>query len=424
MLQRFRSALQAFTKNTEASGVSSPASWLTSLFGGGPTASGRLVSPSSALEATAALACVIVISQDIAKIPAYIYDRRTLEMQVNHPVHRLLQRRPNGWQNRYTHRQFLMGQILTRGNAYSVKIYDQRGRLAELVPVPSDYMTLYESPAGDLFYLLSIKGLFLPAQLEPITSEHGLWIPAEYVVHHRGLSLDGIRGVSVLTYAREAVGLSLATEEHGARMFGNGAQVAGVLESDQTLTTPAINKLRQQWQEAYSGLSNAFKTVILESGMKWKQVGMNTDDAQFLETRQFQVAEIARIFRVPPSKIAAATQGNRYSNAEMEAQEYITDCLMPWLEMLEADYESHLLTEEEQGRYFIQHDLRQLLRADARARAEYFAKARQWGWLNVNEIRRWENLPGIGPKGDQYLEPLNMVPVGNERPAEEQPNNV
>lgn len=419
MLQRFRSAYQAFTKSGETSTVGNPTGWLTSLFGGGPTASGKLVGPSSALQATAALACVIVISQDIAKIPVYLYDRRTLEMQTNHPVHRLLHRRPNGWQTRYTHRQFKMAQILTRGNAYAVKIYDQRGRLTELVPVPSDYMTLYESPEGDLFYLVSLKGQFLGAQLEPAITEHGMWIPAEYVVHHRGLSLDGIRGVSVLTYAREAVGLSLATEEHGSRMFSNGAQVSGVLESDQTLSQQAIDKLRRQWQEAYSGLSNAFKTVILESGMKWKQVGMNTDDAQFLETRQFQVAEIARIFRVPPSKIAAATQGNRYSNAEMEAQEYINDGLMPWLEMLEADYEANLLTEEEQGRFFVQHDLNQLLRADSRARAEYFAKARQWGWLNVNEIRRRENMPGIGPKGDQYLEPLNMTPVGTDRPEQE-----
>lgn len=424
MFTRFRAAYQAFTKSGETSTVSNPAGWFTSLLGSGPTASGKNISPSGALQATAALACVIVLSQDIAKIPVYLYDRKTLEPQINHPVHRLLNRKPNSWQNRYTFRQFVMGQLLTRGNAYPVKLYDQRGRLSALVPVPSDYMMLYESPQGDLFYYLALKGQFFGRQLEPAITEHGMWIPAEYVMHHRGLSLDGIRGVSVLTYAKEAVGLSLATEEHGARMFSNGAQVSGVLESDQTLTQPAIDKLRRQWQEAYSGLSNAFKTVILESGMKWKQVGMNTDDAQFLETRQFQVAEIARIFRVPPSKIAAATQGNRYSNAEMEAQEYINDGLMPWLEMLEADYETNLLTEEEQGRYFIQHDLNSLLRADSRGRAEYFAKARQWGWLNVNEIRRRENMPGIGPQGEQYLEPLNMTQVGTDRPAEEQPTNA
>lgn len=404
------SAIERVIKSA-VSTLDRPEQWLVNLVGGGKTHSGVAVSPEGALKATAVMACVMVISQDVAKLPVKVYRTRTRngrpskELAIDHPVARLMAK-PNDWQTGLFYRQITQTHLLLRGNAHSFKVMNGRGAVEQLIPIPPDSVLPYESPDGALFYQVTPKSQFLKGQLDGVP----MMIPAEFILHERGMSLDGVTGISPITYDREAVGLALATEEHGAKLFGNGAVPGGVLTYPGKLTDKAAENLRESWRKRHEGLTNAYKLAILEEGLKYQQIAMSGEDAQYLQTRQFQTVEICRIFRVPPTKIFDYTKMT-LNNQEQISQQYVADTLMPWLEAREAYYERELLPESDQGTIIIEHDVDRLLRGDVRARHEGYAKGRQWGYYCVNDIREMENLPPV-ENGDIYLQPLNMGPAG------------
>ena len=219
---------------------------------------------------------------------------------------------------------------------------------------------------------------------------------------------DGVLGVSPITYAREAMGLALATEEFGARFFGNGARPGGVLEHPGIVKDP--EKLRESWNKVYQGTRNSHKVAVLEEGMKYHEIGMSPEDSQFLQTRSFQLTEICRIFRVPPHMIGDLSRST-FSNIEHQSIDFVVHTIRPWLVRLEQAIAKSLLNDEERSIYYAKFNVDGLMRGDFNSRMSGYAIARQNGWMSANEIRALEDMNRISSDqgGDLYLLNGNMI---------------
>jgi HK97 family phage portal protein len=241
---------------------------------------------------------------------------------------------------------------------------------------------------------------------------------ADYeVLHLMGLSWNGIEGISVMEAAREAIGMGLAAQQFGAEFFGNGANLGGVITHPAKLTDDSMKRLKESWRRNYQGNDKSHGTAILEEGMKYDRIGIPPDQAQFLETRKFQILDIARIFRVPPHMLGELDAAASRANIEEQGISFVRDTIRPIVTMWEDELNKKLFMPSEQGRMYVRFNLDSLLRGDTASRFSSYAVARQWGWLSVNDIRDLENMNPIDG-GDIYLQPLNMVN------AAEQPNDT
>lgn len=371
-------------------------------FGGGETVSGEYVSEEKAMRCAAVYSCVRVIAESVAQLPLMVYRPRETggkDRLTTHPLYRILNYQPNGWQTSFEFREYAMACLTLRGNFYALHNYigrPGRRRIAELLPVHPGYVSVEQDGKWRVGYKVKFPG---QAQIE---------VPTGNILHVRGLSLDGVTGMSPISYMRESIGLSLAAEKHGARIFKNGARPGGVLTVPGQLSVEAFNRPKSQWEESFAG-SNVQKTAVLEDGTKWEQLGMSNEDAQYLETRKYQRSEIAGIFRVPAHMINDLEKAT-FNNIEQQSQSFVTYSLMPWLVRLEQAYWRDLLTEEEKnhGIYF-KHKVDGFLRGDAKSRAEALKIQREWGIINANEWRELEDLnPREDEGGETYLEPMNM----------------
>lgn len=366
-------------------------------FSGGPTQSGLSVGGEAALRVSTYYACVNVLAQDIAKLPLILYRRLPSggrERATGHRLYGLLHDRPNRFQTSFRFRQAGQAQIGIRGDCYAF-ISRYRDEIRELLPIHPDKVTVRMEKDYRLKYKVDGK------DYEP-----------RDILHVRGLTLNGWKGTSVATYAREGLGLSLATEAHGARLFGKGALFRGILSHPGRFKNDAVAKrVRESFDNAYSG-GNTQGTALLEEGMKYEKVSMTAEDSQFLETREFQAYEIARWFRMPPHKVGLMKQAT-FSNIEHQALEYVTDTLFPWLVSWEQECGASLLTDEErEAGYYFEHLVDALLRGDMKSRYEAYKTGVLTGFLNRNEVREMENRnPAEGL--DEFLEPQNMAAAGN-----------
>lgn len=419
-LFRARDAVTADEKHPRESPEGKAALSAASLrdaLGGGPTATGIKVSPDAALSVSAVLACIRVLSEDVAALPLLVY--RELpgggrEVARDHPLMRVFSRRPNSWQSRFEFKEMMQVHLCLRGNAFAYIRRNGRGEVLELVPLHPDRVILLEAEDGSLFYQVSRSTRFEESQL----NDADFVIPASNILHIRGLSTYGLMGMALATLGREAIGLAMATEKHGGKVFGNGARLGGILKTAGKLSPESKARLVTQWQSAFGGVENTFKTAVLEEGMEWQQLGMTSEDAQYLESRTFQAEEIARIWRIPQHKIGLLSKSTN-NNIEHQGLEYYKDSLKPWLERWEAALERDLLTDEEAKVYTIEFDFDSVLRGDFKTRMEGYAVGRQWGWYSINDVRAdlGENpVPG----GDVYLSPLNMIPAGTEQALADQ----
>lgn len=354
--------------------------------------SGARVSADSAMALSAVFRAVQLISGHTAMLPLILKKEGDLKRIDGHPLQKLF-KRPNRWQNGFEWRQMLQAHLLLRGNAYNEIIDNSRGDILELIPRHPDRMRVEQLPGGDYrFRYTDIDGS------ERILSRGQVW-------HLRGLSSNGITGLAVIEAARESLGLGLAAQSYGARFFANDARPGGVIEfagkfADKTARTA----FRESWQEA-QGSANRGKVAVLENGMTYKELGITNKDAQFLESRKFQINEIARWFGLPPHKLADLDRAT-FSNIEQQGLEYIIDCLLMWAEIWEAAIEAGLLFDDEGIE--VEFDFRRLLRGDMAARAAYYHSGILDGWLTRNEARAddgREPLEGL----DEPLRPLNMV---------------
>lgn len=382
--------------------LSNPAQWLLDMFGGGPTYAGVQVTETTAIRSTAVYACVSLIAQSVASLPLLVYERRDSGRRVatEHDYFALLHDQPNAAMTATVFRELLMTHLLLSGNAYAAIWRDKANRAVELLPV-HPHSVRVERVKGRLRYRITLQ----EGGEEVLDQGDMLHIP--------GLGFDGLKGLSPISaVAKQAVGLALATEEHGARFFKNAAQPSGVLLHPGKISPEAAERLKRSFAEAHSGLSNTGKAILLEEGMKWEQVTMSAQDAQYLETRRFQVAEIARVFRVPLHMIQETEKSTSWGTGiEQQSIGFVMYTLRPWLVRLEQEINRKLFVGSRRlNRYYAEHNVSGLLRGDAKARKEYYAGAITNAWMTPNEVRRLENLPPI-KGGDKLFIQSNMVPV-------------
>lgn len=369
-----------------------------------PTITGINVNADSALKTSAVYACVRVLAEAVASLPLITYKRRDdggKERWSKHPVYGLLHDRPNRWQTSFEWREMMMGHVLLRGNAYSEIVSGPRGDVDELVPLHPDKVRPELQANGDIKYWVKRTD----------GSERG--VAQDDVFHMRGMSSDGIKGMSVIEYARESIGLSMATEQQAGRSFGQGTSIRGVLTHPSKLPEEAAKRLSQSWNAAYGGTAGAGKTAVLEEGMTWKAVGMNHADAQFVEMRNFQIADIARWFNVPGVMVGVVDKTATYASAEQFFLSFVTNTVRPWLVRWEQRINGDLILAT--AVYFAEFLVDALLRGDTKTRFEAYQIARQNGWMNGDEIRAKENMNPIeGGMGKIYLQQANTVPLGTE----------
>jgi len=403
ILERLRFAFRAlFERRFHVSQI--PPEWVDAL-GGWSTATGVDVSPSTALQVTAVFACVRILAETVASLPLPVYRRLENGGKARAPDHYLytiLHDLPNPEMTSFELREVMMGHVCTWGNAYAEIEFDRAGRVRALWPLRPDRMTV-KRVNGRLQYIYKLSKPDSQGRTE-------ITLRDEQVFHVHGLGSDGIVGYSPIHLARQAVGLALAAEEFGARFFGNDARPGVVLEHPGTLGDEAHKRLRESWESRHGGLDKSHRVAILEEGLKVHEIGLPPEDAQFLQTRKFQVSEIARMFRIPPHMIADLERAT-FSNIEHQSLEFVIHTIRPWLVRWEQEIYRSLLTPQERKTYFAEFLVDGLLRGDIQSRYQAYATARQWGWMSANDVRRLENMNPI-EGGDTYLVPLNMIPAG------------
>lgn len=289
----------------------------------------------------------------------------------------------------FVFRETLMSHLLLWGNAYAQIIRDGRGQVLALYPLMPDKITVDRAANGELFYKYqSDKGEVVMRK--------------EMVLHIPGLGFDGLIGYSPIAMAKNAIGMAIATEEYGSKFFSNGANPGGVLEHPGVVKDP--KRVRESWNAVYQGSSNAHRIAVLEEGMRFTSIGIPPEQAQFLETRKFQINEIARIFRIPPHMIGDLEKSS-FSNIEQQSLEFVKYTLDPWVIRWEQSMQKALLSDSEKSQYFIRFSVDGLLRGDYASRMAGYATGRQNGWLSTNDIRELENLNRIPEAlgGDLYL---------------------
>jgi HK97 family phage portal protein len=370
--------------------------------------SGMRVSPESAMQLSAVFSCVRVCAETLGSMPLIIYKRLPdggKERATDHPLYKVLHNKPNIYQTAMEWVEMMQGHVELRGNGFSLIIPGRKGAIDELIPLHPDRVNVYRLPNGRLRYQVR-------AWYDGTVQNYAM----EEIFHVRGLSSDGMIGMSPIAVQREVIGTALAQQEYAARFFSNDSQPRGVLEHPGKLGDVAYKRIKDSWQESQTGV-NRHKAALLEEGLKYQAIGMNNKDSQFLEARQFSRSDIAGFFRVPLHKIGDLSK-SAFSNIEQQAIEFVTDNQRPRAVRWEQRISVDLLDPLELGdgnEYFAEFLMDGLLRGDIKSRYDAYSVGRTGGWLSRNDVRRFENLNPI-KNGDDYLTPLNMGTTGGPGP--------
>ena len=360
--------------------------------------SGVAVTRDSSLTFSAVYACVRIISESIASLPINVYleeadgDRI---LQKNHPVQKLLSKKPNNYMTSYTFKDVILTNLLLEGNAYFLIVRDGSARPIELICLDPSKVEVYRHE-GQLYY--KIEG-------EDAT------ILQDDMLHFVGLSFDGLKGRSVLNSQRATIGTSIAANVTAGNVLGNTTQVGGIIKHPGKLSAEAIERLRTSWNNTYQGPFAAGKTAILEEGMTFEPSRINAQDRQLLESRRFQVEEIARIFKVPLSLIGHLEKAANYSSIEALSIDFVRFTLTPYIVSIEEEMNRKLFRENEQDEHYVKIQVEGLLRGDSNARANFYKQMIDMGVLSINEVRKLENLNRI-ENGDTHYFPMNYAPIG------------
>ena len=359
----------------------------------GPSASGQSVNQASSLNYSAVWSAVRAISEGVAALPLQLFKRNPdggRDKLTSDPLYAILHDSPNPEMGSLIFRETLMGHVLTWGNGYAEIEKDGRGNVIGLWPLRPDVCQPVRDDNGDLYYQYG-NIIFMPDE----------------ILHIKGLGFDGIKGYSVITNAKESIGLGLALENYGASFFGNGAKPSGVISVPGKLNAEAISNMRKSWEEMHSSSKNSHRVAILQNGVTYQSIGIAPDDAQWVGSRSFQLQEIARWFRIPASKLGD-TSGASYSSLEQDNLNFLQETLRPWLIRWEQEIKMKLISDSD---IYAEHNQDALLRGDSASRSAFYASALSWGWMNRNEVRSLENLPSTGPEGDSFMTPKNMDPT-------------
>ena len=371
------------------------------------SAAGMAVSPETAMRLSAVYSCVRVVSETIASLPLIIYRRLPnggKERATDHPLYRVLHDSPNPWQTSMEFIEMMQAHLELRGNAFARIIPGRRGAIDQLIPLHPDLVQVFRLPNGRLRY--QVRSRF-DAEVDNYAQDE--------IFHLRGLSSDGLVGLSPVAVQRETIGTALGMQDYAGRFFKNGSRPSGVLEHPGKFRDDAAReKFGKSWQAAQTG-ENQHKVAVLEEGLKYTAIGVSNKDSQFLEAVQASREEIAGMHRVPPHKIGILTRSTN-NNIEHQGIEFVTDCMRPravrWERRINVDLIDPLELDGEE--YFAEFLVDGLLRGDLKSRYDAYAIGRNWSWLCPNDVCRFENLNPIPPEkgGDDYLRPLNMTPAG------------
>ena len=386
----------------------------------GGSSSGKLVTERSAMQMTAVYACVRILSEAIAGLPLHMYRYKEdggKEKAIDHPLYLLLHDEPNPEMSSFVFRETLMTHLLLWGNAYAQIIRNGKGQVVALYPLMPNKMTVNRDANGQLYYQYQRSS----DEAHTMKGDSVILRPSD-VLHIPGLGFDGLVGYSPIAMAKNAIGLAIATEEYGSKFFANGAAPSGVLEHPGTIKDPS--RVRESWQQTFGGSANSNKIAVLEEGMKYTPISISPEQAQFLETRKFQINEIARIFRVPPHMVGDLEKSS-FSNIEQQSLEFVKYTLDPWVVRWEQSIQRTLLAPDEKKTYFVKFNVEGLLRGDYASRMNGYATARQNGWMSANDIRELENLDRIPAEdgGDLYLINGNMLPLSQAGAFADTENN-
>lgn len=406
-------ALALRESRSDVTTLANPAAWLLQWAMGGTEAaqSGVSVTERNALQMSIVWACIRVIAEDVAKVRLDVLkevgqgERQPMHA---HPLQRMLNAQPNSEMTALVFRETLTAHATSWGNGYAEIERNGAGRPVALWPMTPDRVgvrRVYSGNSGNAARSWIVYD-FLDPFGKPKTG-----LPAEDVLHIRGLGFDGLVGYSVINMARQSLGLVKAAEMFGAGFFSRAARPSGVLEHPKALSKLALANLRESFKKLYTGPENAGTPMILEEGMKWQNIGLPPNDAQFIETRQFGLPEGCRWFRVPPHKIFDLSRAT-FSNIEHSSIEYVDDSLGGWMRRWEQELAAKCLTMDEQASGIcLEHDETDLKRGDKKSSYDAYAVGRQWGWLSANDIRRMEGMNPVAG-GDAYLTPVNMAAAG------------
>ena len=387
-----------------------PKNSLGSYFFGGSSSSGKMVTERSSMQMTAVYSCVRILAEAVAGLPFHLYrynDSGGKEKALGHPLYFLLHDEPNPEMTAFTFRETLMGHLLLWGNAYAQIVRNGKGQVLGLYPLMPNKMRVDRDQNGRIYYV------YTRTQEDSKLGETGqVYLDAKDVLHIPGLGFDGIMGYSPIAMAKNAVGMAIACEEYGAKFFANGAAPGGVLEHPGIVKDP--ERVRESWNSVYQGSGNSHKIAVLEEGMKYTPIGISPEQAQFLETRKFQINEIARIFRVPPHMVGDLEKSS-FSNIEQQSLEFVKYTLDPWVIRWEQSINRQLLLSQEKGIYFSKFNVDGLLRGDYLSRMSGYATGVQNGFMSPNDVRELENMDLIPEElgGNRYLCNGNMIDIAS-----------
>lgn len=386
-------------------GLGWPQPMLYAALGGYASNTGVPVTPFTSLQSMAVYGCIRAISQDIAILTPFV--RRRLarggyRRDLDHPLNTLF-RRPNRWQTWFEFISYCVASLCLRGNGFVAVERDGGGNPIELVPIAPDRCTIMLTDEGELWYRINSRRLGF-----------GLLVPPDDMIHIKNMSLDGYVGVSPIAIAQDAIGLSLATQQHGSILFRQGGQISGLVSHPGQLSKEAADRIANSWRETHAGVQNAHKVAILEEGMKFEKIAITNEEAQFLETRRFQVVDICRLYGVPPHRLGELDKAT-LNNIEQQNQQYVDSALKPTTRSIEQLFDHHLLFEDERTFREVRFDFDDMTRGDMQTRYASYQIGTLNGWLSRNEVRARENLDPIDDgTGDEYRVPLNTaVPSDN-----------
>ena len=381
----------------------------TPVYFGNQTNAGESVTKKNAMQTSTVFACVRVVSEAIGSLPLKLYqhDGNSMTPDLEHPLYDILHLCPNDEMTSLDLRETMCVHLLLYGNSYSQIIRNGLGQVTAIYPLMPQKVEVNRNNNGEIFYTYRKDY----DERYPKKDAESVNLSKHEVLHIHGLSFDGLVGYSPIELARQSIGLAKATENYGSTFFRNNATPGGILEHPSNLGTDGVEQIKKSFNKVYKGTKNSHQLSVLEEGMKYKQVSIPPDSAQFLETRKFQRSEIASWFNVPPHMIGDLEHAT-FSNIEHQSIQFVKTTLTPWVTRIEQAMNVRLLSPSERKKYIIKFNLDGLLRGDYKTRMEGYAKGRQNGWYSSNDIRRLEDMPLLPPEiGDVYLVNGNMISI-------------
>jgi HK97 family phage portal protein len=383
-------------------------STLYPLLGGTKSATGLAVNQTTAVSVSTVFACISIRSKDVARCSPRLMRENSARADkpiTNHPVAKLF-KRPNQWQDWTEWARQMHGAYLLRGNAFAVIMRDGRGNPTALIPINPDLVILYEAPGGEIFYSVTRQGIFLNA----ILKTQPLMIPEEDIFHLRNIGFNMLMGLSLISIARDSIGLAMGFEQQAARFMNNGARPSGVLQTDKLLSLDAATRLRTQWEQLRSGINNAGKTAILEEGLKWQATQLSSVDLEFIAQREYSIGDIARWFDMPLYKLGIKGEMSRLKVDDAD-QQYVNTTIMPDLDAWEQKFVQKFNLDKEG--LVADFDERRLLRAAEATRINNQRLKIMSGISTQNECRAENGDPPL-EGGDVLLTPVNLAPSGSD----------